>query len=318
MEKYKNLKQIRDVFLNGGNVIKYLKSLEGRQKNNVDDILISYDFQSGQYIKNLDLNINFKIDYCQSLANRINEFEDCNSILEIGIGEATTLGVLKGMLKKEFIYSGGFDISWSRLNFAKSFLFDIGYFKDSIFCADLFNIPLKDNSVDIVYTSHSLEPNGGREDEALSEILRIASKYVVLLEPIYENESNEVKQRMDEHGYIKGLYEIIRSKKLNVIEFKRFELSQNELNPTSIIVIKKSRATSYNTTQFICPITKNELSVHKNSLYSQTGCLSYPIIKDIPCLLGENAIMTSNFNYDYEKFKLDNNITNLKNKVKLK
>ena len=51
MEKYKNLKQIRDVFLNGGNVIKYLKSLEGRQKNNVDDILISYDFQSGQYIK---------------------------------------------------------------------------------------------------------------------------------------------------------------------------------------------------------------------------------------------------------------------------
>ena len=128
MEKYKNLKQIRDVFLNGGNVIKYLKSLEGRQKNNVDDILISYDFQSGQYIKNLDLNINFKIDYCQSLANRINEFEDCNSILEIGIGEATTLGVLKGMLKKEFNYSGGFDISWSRLNFAKSFLFDIGYF----------------------------------------------------------------------------------------------------------------------------------------------------------------------------------------------
>tara|TARA_X000000950_G_scaffold289223_1_gene410983 strand:+ start:8845 stop:9645 length:801 start_codon:yes stop_codon:yes gene_type:complete len=266
----------------------------------------------------LDLNTNFKIDYCQSLANRINEFEDCNSILEIGIGEATTLGVLKGMLKKEFNFSGGFDISWSRLNFAKNFLSDIGYFKDSIFCADLFNIPLKDNSIDVVYTSHSLEPNGGREDEALSEILRIASKYVVLLEPIYENESKEVKQRMDEHGYIKGLYKIIKNKNLNVIEFKRFELSQNELNPTSIIVIEKSRTGKSNGTNFVCPVTKNELTRHENSFYSQTGCLSYPIIKNIPCLLGENAIMTSNFNYDYEKFKSDNNITNLKKKVKLK
>jgi ubiquinone/menaquinone biosynthesis C-methylase UbiE len=29
--------------------------------------------------------------------------------------------------------------------------------------ADLFHIPFADNSVDVVYTSHSLEPNGGRE-----------------------------------------------------------------------------------------------------------------------------------------------------------
>lgn len=32
MEKYKNLKQIRDVFLNGGNVIKYLKKFRRKSK----------------------------------------------------------------------------------------------------------------------------------------------------------------------------------------------------------------------------------------------------------------------------------------------
>ena len=188
--------------------------------------MISYDFQSGEYIKNLYHDKDFKINYCQSLADRINSFENCNSILEIGVGEATTLGVLKGQLKKEYDFFGGFDISWSRLNFGHNFLKDIGCFNDSLFCADLFNIPLKDNSIDVVYTSHSLEPNGGKEEEALNEILRIANKYVVLLEPIYENESERVKKRMDEHGYIKGLYQIIKDKKLNVIEFKRFELKR--------------------------------------------------------------------------------------------
>ena len=46
-------------------------------------------------------------------------------------------------------------------------------------------IGLKSNSVDIIYTNHSLEPNGGREEVILKELLRVTNKYLILFEPIY-------------------------------------------------------------------------------------------------------------------------------------
>lgn len=32
-----------------GNIVKWIKEQENREENNVDDILISYDFQAGTY-----------------------------------------------------------------------------------------------------------------------------------------------------------------------------------------------------------------------------------------------------------------------------
>ncbi|ODN65364.1 hypothetical protein A9E74_02832 [Methylophaga muralis] len=71
--------------------------------------------------------------------------------------------------------------------------------------ADLFEIPLADSSVDIIYTSHSLEPNGGREEAALKELLRVARRAVILFEPIYELGNVEAQLRMDTHKYVKQL-----------------------------------------------------------------------------------------------------------------
>ncbi|CAM5272174.1 Methyltransferase domain-containing protein OS=Lysinibacillus sphaericus OX=1421 GN=LS41612_21290 PE=4 SV=1 [Lysinibacillus sphaericus] len=66
-------------------------------------------------------------------------------------------------------------------------------------------MPLANNSIDLVYTVHALEPNGGKELEALKELYRVASKYVVLVEPYYEGANSEAKERMDRLGYIKGI-----------------------------------------------------------------------------------------------------------------
>ena len=71
----------------------------------------------------------------------------------------------------------------------------------------MFNLPLLDNSIDIVYTSHSMEPNGGHEEELLAELYRVTNNYLILLEPAYEFASEEARARMRKHGYVTNLYE---------------------------------------------------------------------------------------------------------------
>ena len=44
---------------------------------------------------------------------------------------------------------------------------------------DMFNLPITDDSIDLVYTVHALEPNGGKEKEALKELYRITKKYLM-------------------------------------------------------------------------------------------------------------------------------------------
>ena len=44
-----NLKKIKEIYTNGGNIIEYLKSLKKTRQNDISDILISYDFQAGSY-----------------------------------------------------------------------------------------------------------------------------------------------------------------------------------------------------------------------------------------------------------------------------
>ena len=59
MKKIKQLQKIKEVYANGGNIIQYLKSINGNQSTNtIEDIMISYDFQAGSYIKQLSENPN--------------------------------------------------------------------------------------------------------------------------------------------------------------------------------------------------------------------------------------------------------------------
>ena len=45
------LARIAEIYNSGGNIIQFLKGLNNQTENNLEDILISYDFQAGTYIK---------------------------------------------------------------------------------------------------------------------------------------------------------------------------------------------------------------------------------------------------------------------------
>jgi len=294
----RELKTIKKEYEKGNNIIQYLKShSDNGGINSIDDILISYDFQAGTYINFYKENTDFVEKYCKSIANEINILGDFESIIEVGIGEATTFSILQKYLRISPKNKLGFDISLSRLLYAREFLKEQNIKQTTLFTADLFNIPLKENSVDIVYTSHSIEPNGGREKEALEELYRITNKYLILLEPAYELASEASKKRMDKHGYVKDLYNTAVGLGYNVKKYELFNYSANNLNPTGLMVIEKNNSTA-GFPNLVCPITHSELIQKDCTLFSKDNLLAYPVINNIPCLLENNAIIATHL----EKF----------------
>lgn len=294
MEKISMLNGIKKIYEQNENIIAYLKELKASDQNNLEDILISYDFQAGTYTKGYKENPKNKDLYCAYLAEIINSLAEYDSVLEVGVGEATTMGVMLSKLKSKPKRTYGFDISWSRIKYAKKFIAELGIEDVELFTGDLFNMPLKDNSIDVVYTSHSIEPNGGREEEALRELYRVTNKYLVLLEPSYELASDEAKKRMKEHGYITNLYETARKLGYNIIEHRLFDISANPLNPTGVIIIKKE-GIEKNNNPICCPVTKTDFIMKDNVYYSPESLLAYPIIDGIPCLIEQNAIVATKF-----------------------
>ncbi len=216
--------------------------------------------------------------------------------MEVGVGEATIMCPLMKKLDAENkLDKFGFDISWSRIRFAKEYCkqnnMDI-----NVFLSDLFHIALPDNSVDIIYTSHSLEPNGGREKEAIRELCRVASKYVVLLEPDYTNATEEGKKRITKHGYVRDLEIHAKESGFKVLEHRPFEVFANPLNPTALTIIQiESTENVKPQPVFVCPVSNTSLEKFENVFFSEESGLLYPIINDIPCLLESSAVMGTQF-----------------------
>lgn len=288
--------RIKELYDSGGNIIQFLRSKANRKNNTIQDILISYDFQSGSYIDYANNNPNYINSYTSALSTVINGLGEFNSILEVGVGEATTLAnLIPKITNHDKVNFAGFDLSWSRISMAKKYIAERKESKADLFVSNLFNIALKDSSIDIVYTAHSLEPNGGREKEALKELYRVANRYLVLLEPTEEFASAEGKERMKKNGYVSNLLDACKDLRYEVVEFRRFDISANELNPTGLYIIKKNslRDKFENKISYQCPISGTSLDEFNDHFYSKESLISYPKIMGIPCLCDFYGILTS-------------------------
>jgi uncharacterized protein YbaR (Trm112 family) len=295
MNNLSQINKIKELYDQGGNLMEFLRGANNGM-NDPEAIMISYDFQAGSYIQFAKENKDYLDKYSSSISKVINQLGSFSSILEVGVGEATVMTPLmhKLLSKHSDLQMFGFDISWSRVYYAKKYSIE-NNLSINLFTGNLFNIPLPDNSIDIVYTSHSLEPNGGKEKEALKELYRVAAKYLVLLEPDYELANDEGRTRMDKHGYIKYIDQHALELNYHITQHRLFDYYNNPLNPTGLTVIKKNTLLK-NEPVLICPITKTKLELVKGSLYSPKSLMVFPIIDKIPCLLEENGILAAHFN----------------------
>ncbi|MEM2111596.1 MAG: class I SAM-dependent methyltransferase [Candidatus Bathyarchaeia archaeon] len=275
--------------------MEYLRKEKKVQDNDKETILISYDFQAGSYIKFVEENPDFIQYYTQAIALVFEGLGiNFETVLEVGVGEATVLGNLaKKISKKCHLY--GFDLSWSRVKFAQKYCDQLGVQNVDLFTGDLFSAPLQDNSIDI-YTSHSIEPNGGREKEALQELYRITRKYLILLEPCYELATEKARERMKAHGYITNLQQSIREMGYKVLEFRLFDYYSNPLNPTGLTIIEKKSEEVIKENPYACPITKSEMKEYSEGFYCETSLLAYPKLLGVPLLCPENSILACHFN----------------------
>jgi ubiquinone/menaquinone biosynthesis C-methylase UbiE len=299
--RYIDIPELREAYREGKNIIETINRKYGLNTNTSETIEISYDLQAGSYIAYFKDHTDYaKRSAAERAACVIDAFPDGETILDCGCGELTNSALLFSKLNgggyKKFFC---FDLSWSRVFLGKEFFLQnvsaaIAE-QTSSFVADMANIPLSDHSIDVITTEHALEPNHGRETELLRELLRVARRGLVLFEPSFELGSKEQRARMEKHGYIRGLPEVLRG--LGE-ELERYELLKNYANPlnrSAAYVVRKKESKGAICLAYVDPVSKTNLTREGSFYYSRERGVVYPVIRDIPVLKESAQVLATAF-----------------------
>ena len=288
----------KNAYLNGGNIMDLVA--KSYPNNRSLAIEIAYDLQAGTYIKEFQENQEAKRKYTNEGGGYLEKYFNKDSImLNVGAGELWTISLMLDAIKTKQQRVYNLEISWSRIN--KGCKFWNSIHKNSInmspFVADMLEIPLPSKSVDVVTSSHALEPNGCQLENILSELFRITKDKCVLFEPCYEIATEEGKKRMDKLGYIKNITESVNKLGGTVEDIIPLLKTQTMINPTACFVITPPSILkpTDNIDNFTVPGTDIPVEINNDCYYSIDTGLAFPILGGIPILKSESAILASKY-----------------------
>ncbi len=166
----------------------YIDLFYNDKKNGIDNYLGYNHFEKKIYLikegRSIDAPVNIISEFCDHFK--------INSLIEIGAGELTTLyPIIKKNNKFNFV--SALDLSPSRLKSGNQFLNKNNIKINHLIACDASNIPYKDNSFDLVYTQFCIEQVPLLAKKIIDEMIRISSKYIIIIEPSYEF-SNEISR----------------------------------------------------------------------------------------------------------------------------
>lgn len=225
----------------GKNIASALRDRLGSDRNTPEIIEIAYDLQAGSYIQFAEDNSDYVRSYARQLAHHLRRHVKASDVLlDIGAGELTNLSFMIDSLDIELGRVIACDISEPRLQLGRLFAerhMGSNFARLETLKADIAKIPLGDQSVDVLTSNHAIEPNGGREEEVLRELLRVSRRKLVLFEPCFEIASEEAQDRMASHAYIRGLGDAAQRAGGILESMTPLEIVNNPLNPTVCFVI---------------------------------------------------------------------------------
>jgi len=305
-------KKLYDLYNQGENISIFLKEnadiLNQYELSSSDAVALTYDLQAGSYVRgfynntaNLEGIIKFIISKLRStgLLSNLKHLGRNPMICDFGTGEATNYTSLINLLANEHdldINPYGMDISLSRIDVARHFAaIESKGIIPKFFIGDLKKIPLLDDSIDLSFTMHAIEPNLGSEEQILNEIIRVSRDYIVLHEPIYETAPDEQKKRMEKFGYIQTLRSSIHeSNGVEIIEESLFpEGLGNSVNRATLFILRKKDKVSSPQREesgiYACPLVGSKL-IEQNGYWLSLDGLCYPEINGIPILREKYAL----------------------------
>ena len=286
--------EIGALFKRGENIMQWICSREGSADNTPTAIAYSYDAQAGSYVAALKDAL--VTDLKQKMGRRLAALFDTLaplSLLEAGVGEATSLAPILSAMTARPPHVLGFDISLSRLLFARHHLAEHGFGNVTLFTSTLDRIPLADSSTDIVLTIHAIEPNHGQEQAILAELLRVARRHLVLIEPSYELGSPETRARIERLGYVRDLPRILEHLGHPPTRVEPWGLDVNPANEAALILVEKGDAPPATPPRFVSPISGRPLVSRPDCWFCPDDGHAFPIIAGIPCLTLENGVLAS-------------------------
>jgi ubiquinone/menaquinone biosynthesis C-methylase UbiE len=291
-----NLQELRALFDKGANITTELKRRANTNESSIEAIRIAYDFQSGVsiqgYLKNSTYSQRLTDLFVTTIARY---FPHTRSILDVGCGELTNTACLYAKLRG---FDGflAMDLSMSRLLMGRKFVQEHYPMLAalSLFSGSMDDLPFESNSIDLIVSSHAVEPNRGKEYEMISELTRVARFGLVLQEPDYQRASENQKRRMDELGYVDGIEAAVRQCGC-VLDIVPLPIWVNELNKTSFFVVRKSQPGEERCRSFVDPISKGVLIRDGEFFFSPDRGVLYPIVKGIPNFDVSSSIICTKF-----------------------